>query len=56
MRLLQVALLSMAVAASALAGDVAVPAPEIGADGTTIVSALGVLAGGLLIVRARRKK
>ena len=56
MRFLQVALLSIAAGGIALAGDVPVSAPEIGADSTTIFSALGVLAGGLLIVRARRKK
>jgi len=55
MRLLQVVLLSVAVAGIAFAGDVAPPVPEVGLDAPTVVGAIGLLAGGLLIWRARRK-
>jgi hypothetical protein len=47
--------IAISVASVALAGDV--PAvPEIGVDGPSIVSAIGVVGGGLLILRARRNK
>lgn len=50
---LQLVLLAVTVAGIALAGDR--PAvPEIGAG--TAVTALALLGGGLLIVRARRKR
>lgn len=55
MRLLQAALLSVAVAGIALAGDVVSPVPEAGLDSPTVVGAIGLLAGGLLIWRARKK-
>ena len=55
MRILQVLFLSVAVAGITLAADVAV-APEVGLDGPTVVGAIGVLSGGLLIMLARRKK
>jgi hypothetical protein len=54
MRLLQVVLLSVAVAGMAFAADV-VPVPEAGLDAPTVVGSIGLLAGGLLIWRARRK-
>jgi len=54
MRLLQVVLLSVAVAGIGLAAD-ALPVPEAGLDAPTVVGAIGLLAGGLLIWRARRK-
>jgi len=54
MKLMQIVLLGVVVAGFALAGDV--PAvPEAGLDGPTVVGAIGLLAGGLLIWRARRK-
>lgn len=54
MKLLQVVLLSLAVAGMALAGDPP-PVPEAGLDAPTVVGAIGLLAGGLLIWRARKK-
>lgn len=56
MRTLQVLLLTVALAGIALAADVPVAAPEVGLDGPTIVGAIGVLSGGLLVMVARRKK
>ena len=54
MRLMQVVLLSIAVAGIALAADPP-PVPEAGLDAPALVGAIGLLAGGLLIWRARRK-
>jgi hypothetical protein len=54
MKLLQVVLLSVAVAGMAFAGD-GPPVPEAGLDAPTVVGSIGLLAGGLLIWRARRK-
>jgi opacity protein-like surface antigen len=49
------AALTLVAVGVASAEDVApVPAPEIGATG--IVSALGLVAGGLLVMRSRRKR
>lgn len=52
MRTLGTALVMASVAGFALAGTG--PAPEI--DATSGVAALGLLAGGLLILRGRKKK
>jgi len=54
MKLLQVVLLSLAVAGIALAGD-GPPVPEAGLDAPTVVGAIGLLAGGVMIWRGRRK-
>jgi hydrogenase-4 membrane subunit HyfE len=54
MKILQVVLLTVAVTGIAFAGDVPF-VPEIGLDGSTVVSAIGLLTGGLLLLRARRK-
>ena len=54
MKLLQVVLLSVVVAGIARAAD-ALPVPEAGLDARTVVGAVGLLAGGLLIWRARKK-
>lgn len=51
-RLLGLSLLLVGAASSALAGPVA--APEI--DGGTAASAIVLLSGGLLVLRAHRKK
>jgi hypothetical protein len=55
MKLAKILLLAIAVTGIALAGD-GVATPEIGVDGPSIASAVGILAGVLLIMRARRKK
>jgi hypothetical protein len=53
-KLIQVFLLTLAITGVAFAGDV--PAtPEIGVDGPTIVGAVGLLTGVLVIMRARKK-
>jgi len=52
LRLLGLTLLLSAVAGSAFAGTVS--APEI--DGASAASAIVLLSGGLLVLRARRKK
>jgi len=52
-RVIGIAILLVSVATFALAGF-AVPAPEI--DASTGVAALGLLSGGLLVLRSRRKK
>ena len=52
-KLSQIALLIVALAGIATAEDVAIPTPEI--DARTAVSAVALIAGGLLVMRARRK-
>jgi hypothetical protein len=51
---LQIALLTMALAGIAAANDIVVATPEI--SGGSAVSALGLLGGVLLVMRSRRKK
>jgi hypothetical protein len=51
---LKIALLTLVVAGIAGASDPTPVAPEIGAG--SAVSAIGLLAGGLFVMRARRKK
>jgi len=51
---LQIALLTMALAGIAAATDAPVPTPEI--SGGSAVSAVGLLGGVLLVMRSRRKK
>lgn len=53
-KLIGFSFLLMSSASLALAGAGGVSAPEI--DGATAVSAVVLLSGGLLILRARRKK
>jgi hypothetical protein len=50
---LQIVLLILAVAGIAAANDFPTTVPEI--DATGVVTAVGLLAGGLLVMRARRK-
>ncbi|HEY4363797.1 MAG TPA: hypothetical protein VGN17_22710 [Bryobacteraceae bacterium] len=52
MRVIGIAILLTSVASIALAG--ALPAPEI--DASTATAAVGLLAGGLLVLRSRRNK
>jgi hypothetical protein len=56
MKALNVVILVAAMAGLAFAGDPGAAAPEIGIDGPTIISAIGVVTGGLLILRSRRNK
>ena len=51
---LQIALLTLVVAGIAAASDPPPAAPEIGAG--SAASAIGILAGGLFVMRARRRK
>jgi len=50
---LQIVLLILAVSGIAAANDFPTAVPEI--DATGLVTAVGLLAGGLLVMRARRK-
>jgi hypothetical protein len=54
LRVFGIAIILASVAVSAFAGAGAPSAPEI--DVTTGVAALGLVSGGLLILRSRRKK
>jgi len=54
MKLLQIVLLSVTVAGIVLAGD-GPPVPEAGLDAPTVVGAIGLLAGGVLVWRGRKK-
>jgi len=54
MKLLQLVLATVAVAGIALAGD-GPSAPEAGMDAPSVISALGLITGALLILRSRRK-
>jgi LPXTG-motif cell wall-anchored protein len=53
-RLLGFTVLLVSVASYAFAGIPVVTGPEI--DGSTAIAAVGLLGGGLLVLRARRKK
>lgn len=53
-KVLQVALLTIAVVGVAAAGTPSLPVPEIDAAGA--VAAVGLIGGVLLVVRARRRK
>jgi len=50
----QIALLTLAVTGIAAANDFVVAVPEI--SGSSVVSAVGLLGGILLVMRSRRKK
>ncbi len=52
-KLTPIAILTLAMAGIAAAFDVPIPAPEI--DARTAVSTVALIAGGLLVMRARRK-
>ncbi len=56
MKLLGLFSVCIAFAGIAFGADVPVPVPEVGLDAPTIAGSIGVLAGGLLIMRARRNK
>ncbi len=56
MRIVSLLFLCIALAGMAFGADVPVAAPEVGVDGPTIAAAVGVLSGGLLIMRSRRNK
>ena len=54
MKFVQSLILALIVSGTAFAGDTP-RVPEAGIDGPTIASAIGLVAGGLIILRARRK-
>jgi hypothetical protein len=53
-RMLQIALLTVAMVGVAAAVDTVVSVPEI--DGSGALAAVGLLGGVLLVIRSRRKK
>ena len=53
-KLIPVFLLTLAITGIAFAGDVP-GIPEIGVDGPTVVGAVGLLTGVLVVMRARKK-
>ncbi|MEO8097999.1 MAG: hypothetical protein ABI811_09885 [Acidobacteriota bacterium] len=55
MKTSQILFLIVAAGVSAFAGDISVPAPEVGLDAATVAGAIGLIGSALLIVRGRRK-
>jgi hypothetical protein len=56
MKTLKIMILTVVVSAVAFAEDVPLAVPEVGVDGPAVVSVVGIVTGGLLILRARRNR
>ena len=56
MKTWQLLILAATAAGMAFGADIQVAAPEVGLDAPTVAATIGLLSGGLLIMRARRRK